>query len=269
MSESTIAEAFSRKALVYDEFGRGHLNLARMRSKVRHHLLACLQAGDRVLELNAGTGGDAVYLARRGFHVHATDISPGMLARIEEKIHQENLHEYISVQSCSLLELEDIDRGPFDLIFSNMGGINCVDDPGRVAHGLKNLLVPRGIVVWVIMPPVCLWELFQALRGNFKIAARRLNTRGVLANVEGVRFHTYYYAPGRVIKSFGNDFQPVELRGLSVFTPTADNKDFSSKRPRFYRILSKIDDRFSDFPPFNRMGDFYILTLRYMPDHWK
>jgi len=265
MSESTVAEAFSRKALVYDEFGRGHLNLERMRSKVRSHLLACLRAGDKVLELNAGTGGDAVYLAQRGFRVHATDISPGMLAQIEAKIHSEDLQEYLSVQSCSISKLENIQKGPFDLVFSNMGGINCIEDPSRVAAGIGVLLKPLGIVVMVVMPPVCLWELSQALRGNVRVAARRLHPRGILANVEGLRFYAYYYSPFQIVKSFGSDFQLLKIQGLSVFTPTADNKHFSNKHARLYCLLRKIDDRLSDLPPFNRMGDFYILTLRYTP----
>lgn len=266
MSESTVAEAFSRKALVYDGFGRGHLNLERMRSKVRSQLLACLRAGDRVLELNAGTGGDAVYLARRGFHVHATDISPGMLAQIEAKVQSEDLLEYLSVQSCSILELENIQKGPFDLVFSNMGGINCIEDPSRVAAGIKLLLKPQGIVVLAVMPPVCLWELSQVLRGNVKVAARRLHPGGILASVEGVRFYTHYYSPTRIIKSFGCDFQLLKIQGLSVFTPTADNKYFSNKHAYLFRILRKIDDRLSDLPPFNQMGDFYILTLRHTPE---
>lgn len=266
MSESTVAEAFSRKALVYDEFGQGHLNLERMRSKVRSHLLACLRAGDQVLELNAGTGGDAVYLARRGFHVYATDISPGMLARIEAKIQSENLQEYLSVQSCSISKLENIQMGPFDLVFSNMGGINCIDNPSRIAAGIKSLLTPQGIVVLVVMPPVCLWELSQALRGNVKVAARRLHPGGVLANVEDVQFYTYYYSPAQILKSFGSDYRPLKIQGLSVFTPTADNKYFSSKHARIFRFLRSMDDRLSDLPPFNRMGDFYILTLRYTPE---
>ena len=49
-----VAEAFSRKALIYDEFGEGHPNLARMRRKVREHVLDFLKPGDRILELNAG-----------------------------------------------------------------------------------------------------------------------------------------------------------------------------------------------------------------------
>ena len=54
---------------------------------VGYHLdLDPLKAGERVLELNCGTGEDAVHLARRGVRVLATDNSPRMLAAARSKI---------------------------------------------------------------------------------------------------------------------------------------------------------------------------------------
>jgi ubiquinone/menaquinone biosynthesis C-methylase UbiE len=60
-----IAEAFSLTAEKYDRFAEDHPNLSRMRSKVYAHLMRHLEPGSRILELNAGTGSDAVYLARQ------------------------------------------------------------------------------------------------------------------------------------------------------------------------------------------------------------
>jgi len=59
-----IAEAFSLTAEKYDRFAADHPNLSRMRSTVYAHLMRHLQPGARILELNAGTGSDAVFLAR-------------------------------------------------------------------------------------------------------------------------------------------------------------------------------------------------------------
>jgi ubiquinone/menaquinone biosynthesis C-methylase UbiE len=81
-----VAEAFSRKADEYDAFGADHINLARMRRKVYDHLLQSLRPTDRILELNAGTGLDAAFLARQGYAVHAIDIAPGMLDHLADKI---------------------------------------------------------------------------------------------------------------------------------------------------------------------------------------
>ena len=55
-----VAEAFSRKALEYDAFGTDNPNVTRMRERVYAHLDALLTPGARILELNAGTGADAV-----------------------------------------------------------------------------------------------------------------------------------------------------------------------------------------------------------------
>ena len=41
--------------------------------------------GARILEINCGTGNDAVFLARSGMHVTATDISPMMIEETKRK----------------------------------------------------------------------------------------------------------------------------------------------------------------------------------------
>jgi ubiquinone/menaquinone biosynthesis C-methylase UbiE len=258
-----VAEAFSRKALLYDAFGEGHDNLARMRAKVRRQALRCLRPGDRILELNAGTGADAAFFARQGFSVHATDLAGGMVARIASKREQHGLQDRLTVQQCSFFDLEQVSGGPFDYVFSNMGGVNCAADLEQVAHGVQGLIRPGGYCTWVVMPPVCLWELAQVFRGDFKTGLRRLDPRGNLAHVEGVRFMTYYYTPGQVIRAFGSAFQPVSLQGLSVFTPAADQKAFPHHHPRLYRLLRALDERLADRPPFREWGDFFILTMRF------
>jgi len=79
---ATIADAFSRTAEHYDNFADDHPHLTRMREQVYAHVVRHVPAGASILELNAGTGTDAVALARRGYRVHATDIAAGMLERV-------------------------------------------------------------------------------------------------------------------------------------------------------------------------------------------
>ena len=262
---SGVAEAFSRKAKVYDAFGEGHPNLTRMRRRVYDHVLRFLQPGDRILELNAGTGADAVYFARRGYTVHAIDISPGMLAVIAAKIDRYRLGDALTVQACSFTELDRVRGGPFQIVYSNFGGLNCIPDLAQVARPLPLVLARRVRVTWVIRPAVCPWELVHVFRGRLKLAAGRLHRPGILAQVEGVRFMTYYFSSRQILGSLGSDFHLEALEGLSVFTPTADYKEFAQRFPRVYGLLARLDDRFSRLPPFNRWGDFTILTARYDP----
>ncbi len=88
-----VSAGFSLKAQIYDAFGEGHPNLERMRRKVYAHVLGFLRPGDHILELNAGTGADAAFFARQGYSVHATDLSPGMVAAIAAKAARPDLKD--------------------------------------------------------------------------------------------------------------------------------------------------------------------------------
>ena len=259
----TIAEAFSRTAEKYDSFAEDHPHLTRMRNKVYSHLMRYVPRGARVLELNAGTGTDAVQLAQRGYLIHATDIAPGMLSRLQDKVHTLRLHDRVTVEARSFLSLEGILGAPYDAIFSDLGGLNCIPDLTPVIQQLPKILKPGGIVTWVLMPHVCLWELAEVSRGNLRLAFRRFSRGSVRARLEGLDFEVYYFSPRQVIQWFGSDFQLLALEGLSVFTPTAESKNFSKWHPYVYRALSWLDDKLSPSWPWYGWGDFYILTMRY------
>ena len=55
-----------------------------------------------ILELNAGTGEDAVYFAQQGHNVHATDISAGMQEVADQKNKRNsNWSDAVSFELCS------------------------------------------------------------------------------------------------------------------------------------------------------------------------
>src|SRR5215216_4370820 len=261
----TIAEAFSRTAEKYDSFAGDHPHLDRMRNKVYSHVIRHVPHGAHILELNAGTGADAVQLAQRGYFIHATDIAPGMLNRLQEKVDALRLGDVVTIEERSFLSLKDIPGAPFDAIFSDLGGLNCIPDLTPVILQLPNVLKVGGTVSWVLMPHVCLWEMAEVFRGNFSLAFRRFSAGRVQANLEGLNFGVYYFSPGQVVQWFGDDFELLALEGLSVITPTAESKNFAKLHPRLYRILRQLDDKLSPLWPWYGWGDFYILTMRYSP----
>jgi ubiquinone/menaquinone biosynthesis C-methylase UbiE len=262
-SLETIAEAFSRTAERYDSFAEDHPHLTHMRNKVYTHVMRHIPRGARILELNAGTGTDAVQLAQQGYFIHATDIAPGMLNRLQEKVISQGLQARIKIEERSFLSLHPIQGAAFDAVFSDLGGLNCVPDLTPVIQQLSGVLKPGGLVTWVLMPHICLWEMAEIFRGNFSLAFRRFSRGRVSANLEGLKFDVYYFSPQQVMQWFGKDFERLALEGLSVFTPTAESKNFAKWYPRLYRTLCWLDDKLSARWPWNGWGDFYILTMRF------
>jgi SAM-dependent methyltransferase len=266
---ATISEAFSRTAARYDAFAEDHPHLTRMRNKVYDHIERYVPAGASILELNAGSGTDAVALAQRGYRVHATDVSPGMLERARDKVKQLGLGEQVTVEELSFLDLDSASaklrvKMPYDAIFSDLGGLNCVPDLRPVIKSLPALLRNGGLVTWVLMPPICLWEIGTVFTQG-RQAFRRLAHGGTRAHLEGLFFQVYYFTPRQVIDWFGNDFECLSIEGLSVITPTAESKNFAKRYSRLYGMLCWLDDRLAPHRPWRGWGDFFIATFRYSP----
>ncbi|MBL8046449.1 MAG: class I SAM-dependent methyltransferase [Anaerolineales bacterium] len=262
----SINLGFSRKAAVYDAYGAENLAVRWTRAQVRAAVLRIAPANGHVLELNSGTGADAAYFVQSGLRVHATDVADGMLAEIHRKIERENLAGKLTAQKLSFLDLEQAQGGPFDVVFSNFGGLNCVPlaQLRAVAEKLPSVLKPGGALVWVLMPPICPWEIVQATRGRFSVAFRRVRGQ-TRAHVEGAYFSTYYFRPSQVIQFLRPHFSNIQLQSLSLFSPPAFMEGFPRRWPRLFQWLTQLDARICRWPLLNSMGDFFILAASYSP----
>ena len=257
-----VNKAFSRQSIIYDDYDSSNPTLIWMRNQVQNHTLKYLRKEDRILELNSGTGIDAEFFAKKGFSIHCTDLSDGMIEQMKKKFSSGELKNKVTIQQCSFTELNKI-NGKFDFIFSNFGGLNCVSDLQNVTKFFPQLLNEAGRVCLVILPPVCPWELIQICRGKFKLAFRRFHKGGVFANVEGVKFKTYYFSVSQVMKALGKDFKLLKLKNLAFFTPIPQMEKLPKKLPQLAKALNKIDEIISSIPLFNRIGDHIIVTAEY------
>jgi ubiquinone/menaquinone biosynthesis C-methylase UbiE len=258
-----VNKAFSRQSVIYDEYDISNPTLTWMRQQGRKHALKFLRPNDKILELNSGTGLDAEFFAQKGFSVHCTDLSNGMIEQMKKKFSSGKFSDKIFVQQCSFTELDQIGNKKFDFIFSNFGGLNCISDLNEVTKFFPSLLKKGGRVCLVILPPVCPWELIQVLRGKIKFAFRRFEKDGTIANVEGVKFKTYYFTVKDVLNALGKDFKLLKLESLAVFTPIPQMEKIPKKFPSLAKFLNKIDEKISGVFPFNRIGDHIIVTAEY------
>ncbi|HLZ17482.1 MAG TPA: methyltransferase domain-containing protein [Cyclobacteriaceae bacterium] len=253
--------AFSKQSVHFDEDDLANPILQQWRQQIYAHVDQLIKPGSSILELNAGTGIDAVRFARQGHRVHATDLSDGMIRQIERKINQFRLGDCLTVQQLSYSHLDQLKGQKFDFIFSNFGGLNCCEDLTRVAGNIPAILARGGVVTWVIMPPVCIWEILGILKGN-RNAARRLTKNGVVAQLEGERFHTWYHSLQSVKKAFGKNIQLIRLEGLGAISPPPYAANFALHHPFLFKILQRVDGSAKNYFPFNRWADHIIVSFQ-------
>ena len=178
INETLAAAAFTQQANKFDELYSGNTIIKYKRKRVREHLSKIIAPGQHILELNSGTGEDAIWLGQHSCKVHATDISIGMQKVLKQKVRDADLQKLITSEICSFTDLENLrERGPYDVIFSNFAGLNCTGDLDKVLASFANLLKPKGAVTLVLLPKFCLWEFLLIFKGKLKTATRRLFSR--------------------------------------------------------------------------------------------
>jgi ubiquinone/menaquinone biosynthesis C-methylase UbiE len=263
IKSQSVNLAFSKQSVHYDRLDKDNIILQDLRAQVYEHVQKFLKPKSKILELNAGTGIDALHLALQGHFVHATDLSDGMIAQINKKIEEHQLQKQLSSQQLSYENLDLLTESNFDFVFSNFGGLNCVDDLTGVTRRLAPLLKKDAIVTWVIMPKICPTEWLGLIKGNSKFAFRRLKKEGVLAHLEGQYFKTYYHSLSKIRKAFGPRFEFVQTESLALFSPQPHSSSFAKKSPGIYKFSRVVDRMFRTSYPFNRWGDHIIATFRF------
>ncbi len=263
-NEMQAAKAFGKQSLVFDDIYSGDTIIQYKRERVREHVTRFLKPGSHILELNAGTGEDAVYFAEQGHTVHATDISSGMLDKLSDKTHQKGLSNKITHELCSYTSLQNLAaKGPYDHIFSNFAGLNCTDQLDKVLLSLSPLVKQGGGVTLVILPKFCLWEFLLICKGKFKTAFRRFSgKKGARSHIEGEYFTCWYYNPSYVKKYMEKDFDLLLIEGLCTLVPPSYMVNFAEKYPRAYSILCMLENRYSHAWPWKFIGDYYMISFR-------
>ena len=263
-NEQKAASAFSKQAKAFDKLYSGNTIIRYKRKRVRDHISQYLLPNSHILELNCGTGDDAIWFAENGHHVHATDLSNGMIEILKQKISEQKLEERISYEKCSFTTLNQLrNKGPYDVIFSNFAGLNCTGELNKVLQCFYPLLKPGGIITLVILPRFCLWEFLFLFRGKFKTAFRRFfSSKGKNANIEGESFRCWYYNPSYVIRQLANEFDLSGLEGLCTLVPPSYIENFAEKHPALYRRLVLQEEKWKKKWPWKYIGDYYIISFR-------
>jgi ubiquinone/menaquinone biosynthesis C-methylase UbiE len=221
-----------------------------------------------ILELNCGTGEDAVLFSEKGFNIVATDVSEEMLKVTQEKVQQYSMQHKISSQYLDLDSFDDtLFEKKFDLIFSNFGGLNCINPESlkKLFDKIPSILTPEGRFVAVIMPKFCLWEsIYFISKFQFKNAFRRWTSGSVDAGLPGAQVKTWYFRPSQ-IKSWAYKFSLVSVKPIGFALPPSYLQQFFSRHKRFLWRLNKLEKKINGWSSVSGMSDHYLIDLKLKP----
>jgi ubiquinone/menaquinone biosynthesis C-methylase UbiE len=253
---------FDALAESYDRVFTDSLIGRAQRHAVWRHLDATFAPGQHVLELNCGTGVDALHLGQRGVQVDAFDVSSAMIGVANRRLASCS-HPLVRFEVLATEELGTIDS-VYDGAFSNFGGLNCVEDLRQVARNLARLVRPRGDVLLCLASCFCVWETaWRLAHGKPAKAFRRLRKGGVTAELTpGSLVHVQYPTVRELRRQFAPEFSLVAVHGIGVLVPPSYIEPQARRFPNLLGAAARVDARLSSLPGLRGFADHVLLKFR-------
>ncbi|HEV2471277.1 MAG TPA: methyltransferase domain-containing protein [Chthonomonadales bacterium] len=255
--------AFDSVAEIYDG-PRGNNSLVQaMRRRLWQEVDRLAPAGARLLDLGCGAGIDAERFAMEGFHVTAADWSARMAERTLQRAQRCGLLQRVEVLNLGIQEVDQLPSGNFDLIYSNLGAMNCAPDLAAAACSCWRLLRPGGAMVVSAIGRFCPWEIAIYLaRLNPRRGLVRFRRGSIPVRLNGGTVWTRYFTPGEFARACAGRFRLERCRGLSIFTPPPYFEPFCLKHPTLTAMVQSMDDRLGSLPGLRAIGDHFLISLR-------
>ena len=260
MLDPTAFDAFAHD---YDQ-DFTHSKLGQLlRPRVWQHLGKHFGVGDKVLELACGTGEDAVWLAKRGVHVTATDGSSEMVRVTREKGENAGISSHLTPTHLTFQQIlnnqNETLNAPFDGAFSNFGGINTINDLTGLANRLAQLIRPNGKIILVPMGNICFWEMgWYGIHGQFNLAMRRFR-QPATAIIGQKTIPIWYPSVRQLHHAFAPHFNHLYTESLGVWLPPSYLDHFVDRFPRLFTQLNKLEQATARLT--RNWGDHFISVL--------
>ena len=258
------ALAFEAIAGVYDDvFSNSPIGRAQRRA-VWNEMDREFREGQSILEINCGTGIDALHLASRGVRVDACDSAPGMIARAQQRA---DLYSGLVPVRFRCLSIEETEKltpdKPYDGVLSNFSGLNCVAELQPLVRNLTKLVRPGGRVVLCVFGTFCLWEVLWYLRkGDARKALRRVRRGGAEALLApGAAVKVRYRSVRSLRREFSPHFRLIRCRGVGVAVPPSYAESIPANFPRLFRLATAIDPVLGRCAGFRSLADHVVLIF--------
>lgn len=250
--------SFDKAAANYDDTFTnteiGQLQRALVYTELSKHLTSV----QNILEINCGTGEDAIWFAKQDFNVTATDISPKMIDVAKSKA---NLN--FKTVDINLIT-STFEGSTFDLLFSNFGGLNCLSklELEKFFANINSILSEKGQLALVIMPKNTLWERFYFLaKVQFSNISRR-KKESVIAHVDGESVTTYYYNPKDIANLAKANFETIAVKPIGFFVPPSYLDGFFKNKKGVLRFLNRLEKGIKNMTSLSKYADHYLIILQ-------
>lgn len=254
--------AFDRIAEEYDSIFT-HTIVGRLqRQAVWRIAEQIFRRGDRVLELNCGTGKDALFLARNGVSVCACDASTSMIDRSRARRSAELPSARVEFRVLATEDLHALPAEPsFDGVFSNFAGLNCIQDLSQTAGELTRLLRPGAQLLLCFANRFCAWEMaYYSLHGQFQKALRRMGGSAE-ARVGGCRIRVYYPRVNQLLRAFRPTFTLRSIIGIGMTVPPSYLERWAGRHPGLMHACDAADGILCRWPGIRLLGDHILIHL--------
>jgi ubiquinone/menaquinone biosynthesis C-methylase UbiE len=259
---SAAGAAFDRIAQDYDHVFTNTLIGRAQRDAVWKVLTRTFRANDKVLELNCGTGEDAIFLAGNGISVFALDASPQMIARAEQRLHHNSPKSppvFCELPTERIAELHP--ETQFDGAFSNFSGLNCIADLRPVAASLASLVKQNGRLVLCFSTRFCLIEIVYYLAvGQWRKALRRCKGY-TKVTIDGAQFTVNYPTLREIRRSFAPNFRLDSCTGIGVAVPPSYLEGWARQHPRLFLLLCSLEGLLAAVPILRSTGDHVLFCF--------
>jgi ubiquinone/menaquinone biosynthesis C-methylase UbiE len=241
-----IAAAFDSMAAQYDRVWT-HSSIGQMqREAVWRSIGPLFKPGQAALDLGCGTGEDGLAMMRAGLQVRGIDASPEMVRIARERGVDAEVR---AIENCARLD------GSYDVVLSNFGALNCVEDLEALREPLGRLVRPGGYLAICVMGRFCVWETAWALlRGQPAKAFRRW--RG--SAMSSLGFRVFYPSRSRLVAAFRPQFTLMNWRGIGLAVPPSYVAGLSDGA---LRRLDAFDRRVAHWPVLRGFADHRLFVF--------
>lgn len=259
-SYSSTAQAFDSIAKTYDATFTYSVIGRAQRNVVWRELHELVRPGDRVLDMNCGTGEDALYLAGLGAEVLACDCSTEMLNVAREKAIKAGRRVSFAYQNIE--EIDSLPQRTFDVVLSNFSGLNCIGDLPGVAMRLAGIVKDRGAAVLCVSTRICVWETVYYLTRRDTYRAFRRWAGFAEPRISNNAVPVWYPTVAQIRRAMRPHFNLESIQAVGLSVPPSYLEGWARRSPKAIQRLEQLDRLLSQVPLLRTLGDHVLLRFR-------